>query len=971
MIITALSQFIGAIYNAFYNLFNNYGLALVGLSVVVTLIIYPLQKLSDKLKQADDREKEHFAPLMASIKQHYSGATAYYYMRYINRLYHYHPIKSMRSLGGLLVQIPFFIGAFVFLSHYEAFYGQSFWFIPNLGKPDALLFGFNVLPYLMTLFNVLATNILMVGKPLKDKLQLYGVAMLFLILLYHEPSALLFYWTCNNFFSLIKTIIDKLRKNKPIYDKSKLAGNIKLFVTFITRPVAAVNIVVSLVSLLFLYQHYKNSMLYHYYWICFALLWLLVAFNIYFFIKAINKNKNFLTLFILLIPIIIGTLIFSYVAFKTSLGGLGGFFGVNTTKLGSVAFLILLNSFLALSSVPALFTLYFNYVVLHKMRILPQWMAYGLIIILNLLSILFAPLAFIASSPFEVSDSPLTLVKGLLLLFVLSNFIFGFIYKFTPKALKNYFSFIILVLVLSSTLFGFFLVGNFGSMSNFAFTNLDIGTNSRAISILLYLIMACLALFLINNKGGKVLSGVVVIIFGVALFSVIKSSTTIIGALMGNKVTHNKPIDNNQQEAIYEPHYTFSKTKQNVVVVVLDRAIGNFAYSAFNDDEELRSGFTGFTYYPNTISFFNFTIGGLPLVMGGYNHNADAVNAREELSLEQEEINAAFLLTRAFANEGYQNTIANLESAFSLQVQQALKAEGVKIYNDGNRFVPLLAIDPSTIEGELSLSFSKRIRLVWTIGLFRLAGDVFKPYIYNEGQWLGRLIPSTISSELLYKAYSQLKALPLLSTNISERSNYIFIHNGTTHDPYTFLPNGAIATPKSDIAWSDFPENDRKRFNNRISTAHFYGVKFSLKALAEWFEWMKQNGVYNNSKIIITSDHGRDLSSESFPDSLELNKFNSLLLVKDFNSTTPLKLDNSFMTNADTPALALKPLPLADKLKSEGDSIKAQEKLFLYNIPFQNDAHKPNAFVYRRVLLPSTSYFLVPIPVWSIEEQPG
>ena len=81
--------------------------------------------------------------------------------------------------------------------------------------PDALLtiggLSINLLPVLMTVINIISSSIYTKGAPLKEKVQLYGMALLFLVLLYDSPSGLVLYWTANNTFSLIKNIIQSLK----------------------------------------------------------------------------------------------------------------------------------------------------------------------------------------------------------------------------------------------------------------------------------------------------------------------------------------------------------------------------------------------------------------------------------------------------------------------------------------------------------------------------------------------------------------------------------------------------------------------------------------------------------------------------------------------------------------------------------------------------------------------------------------
>jgi arylsulfatase A-like enzyme len=84
----------------------------------------------------------------------------------------------------------------------------------------------------------------------------------------------------------------------------------------------------------------------------------------------------------------------------------------------------------------------------------------------------------------------------------------------------------------------------------------------------------------------------------------------------------------------------------------------------------------------------------------------------------------------------------------------------------------------------------------------------------------------------------------------------------------------------------------------------------SFLMLGRWFEYLKSNGIYDNTRIILVSDHGR--GSADFPGNIKLpngeslQSFNPLLMVKDFNAEGTPKNSDNFMTNGDVPVLALK-----------------------------------------------------------------
>jgi hypothetical protein len=117
-----------------------------------------------------------------------------------------------------------------------------------------------------------------------------------------------------------------------------------------------------------------------------------------------------------------------------------------------------------------------------------------------------------------------------------------------------------------------------------------------------------------------------------------------------------------------------------------------------------------------------------------------------------------------------------------------------------------------------------------------------------------------------------------------------------------------------------YPEYSVKKNVTDLGPDFFDGDEFSLQnyhvnaasyiLLAKWFERMKNESVYDNTRIIIVADHDTKCVKPLF--SKELNTinigYNPVLMVKDFDSVGGFQTDDIFMTNADVPYLASKNL---------------------------------------------------------------
>lgn len=215
LIIYPLYQIIEVVYRVFFEICSNEGISIIGVSIAVTLLCLPLYAVAENWQQIERDTQKKLSAGIERIKNTFKGDEQYMILTTFYRENHYHPMMALRSSFGLLIQIPFFIAAYAYLSNNHDILGKSFLFVKDLGKPDAIftlaIFPINILPIAMTLINIVAGTIYTKGFPIKEKIQLYGMALIFLVILYNSPSGLVLYWTMNNVFSLVKNIFYKLK----------------------------------------------------------------------------------------------------------------------------------------------------------------------------------------------------------------------------------------------------------------------------------------------------------------------------------------------------------------------------------------------------------------------------------------------------------------------------------------------------------------------------------------------------------------------------------------------------------------------------------------------------------------------------------------------------------------------------------------------------------------------------------------
>ncbi|MCD8025044.1 MAG: hypothetical protein LUE64_05870, partial [Candidatus Gastranaerophilales bacterium] len=117
-----------------------------------------------------------------------------------------------------------------------------------------------------------------------------------------------------------------------------------------------------------------------------------------------------------------------------------------------------------------------------------------------------------------------------------------------------------------------------------------------------------------------------------------------------NKI-HNQQID-------YSSIYNLSKEK-NVIIIMLDKGISSYLPLIFDERKELKKIFTGFVYYPNTVSFGPNSISAYPALVGGYDYTPFASQMRSMEKCQKKHDEAMLFLPLIFKNNGWNITVTD------------------------------------------------------------------------------------------------------------------------------------------------------------------------------------------------------------------------------------------------------------------------------------------------------------------------
>lgn len=354
-----------------------------------------------------------------------------------------------------------------------------------------------------------------------------------------------------------------------------------------------------------------------------------------------------------------------------------------------------------------------------------------------------------------------------------------------------------------------------------------------------------------------------------------------------------------------------SKEGKNVVVLSLDRAISRFVPYILNETPELRSKFEGFVYYPNTVSFGQYTYYAAPALFGGYEYTLEEINKREKETLVEKHNEAISVLPVLFAENGFNVTVcdvpyANYHWVSDMSIYNGY--EGIQGYNTQEEgLYRYLNNWPELVEATETAQKNNFIMY----SLFRVSPYVLRGFLYNRGRYLE---PGTVNrpSMDLLKSYSVLDQLPRLTEILdNDTDNFLVLNNDLTHTP-EFLSKEEKYSPRLTDQQLVIQDSSRMALDgteltmNEMQLQHYHVNISAFLRLGEWFDYLRENDVYDNTKIIIASDHGRALFDDMLTeDGIHKDAFTSLLLVKNFGSSGALEISEEYMTNADVSVIAV------------------------------------------------------------------
>ncbi len=820
ILISPLKLVFEIIFQTAYELIQDPGISIIFLSLAINLLVLPLYKRADHMQELARDTEAALAPGIKHIKKTFSGNERFMMLQTYYRQNDYSPLNALKGSTSLLLEIPFFMAAYQFLSRLDILQGASLGPIKDLGAPDGMLviggLAINLLPVLMTLINFVSSAIYLKGFPLKTKVQLYALAIFFLVFLYDSPSGLVFYWTLNNVFSLGKNIVYKIVRAVRARNTAGAKAEQIQAKTGKKRRAAAV---------------------------------------------AEPDRRIF---------------------------------------IAAAVFLTVFTGLLIPST----------YIASSPQEFIPAGTD-------------FSPIWYIVRT--------FCLAAGLFLLW------FSVFYWLASPRGKRIFERIMWVLSGIAVADYMFFGTKLGILSSalkyeggMVFSRYDRILNPIVLIVLgVVMVLAAIKLPKLPRPVLTVAAAAMVVMSGINIVNI------------GRSVSGAVPAGN-----VKGPHFELSKEGRNVVVLFLDRAMGEYMPYLLAERPDLARTYDGFTFYRNTISFGGHTNMGAPALMGGYEYTPVELNKRDTELLRDKHNEALKVMPVMFLKNGFNVTVCDAPYANYEWIPD------MSIYDEWPEINTYITKgyfgDVSSKEQVIERNF----RNFFCFSVMKILPLELQPLLYDGGHYMAAgsagygVFQMTFGksnargmSEAFMGSYAVLDNLDTMSSVKSgKENNFVFLYNDTPHEP--MLLQEPEYKPALSVDNEEFDRKHAERFtvdgstirvNSAEQMMHYQTNMSVLLKIGEWLDYLRANGVYDNTRIIIVSDHGyylhQDADLQVFRKgrTIDISNYYPLFMVKDFGSTG-FKVSDEFMTNADTPVLAADGLIKAPVNPFTGKPLDSSEK---------------------------------------------
>jgi YidC/Oxa1 family membrane protein insertase len=205
--------------NTLNGLLRNYAAAILALTVIVKLILWPIQSRANRSM----RQMSALSPKIQELRDKYKDDPTKMNQE-VMKLYKQYGINPVGGCLPMMIQIPIFFGLFTMLRQAVELRNAHFLWIHDLSQPDTVgslpILGWpiNVLPLLMALTNVWMMRLTpKSGDPTQQRVMMF-TPIIFVVFCYNFAAALALYYTTQNLLTILQLYLNR-RQPMPKLEK--------------------------------------------------------------------------------------------------------------------------------------------------------------------------------------------------------------------------------------------------------------------------------------------------------------------------------------------------------------------------------------------------------------------------------------------------------------------------------------------------------------------------------------------------------------------------------------------------------------------------------------------------------------------------------------------------------------------------------------------------------------------------------
>jgi YidC/Oxa1 family membrane protein insertase len=220
-------QFLLNFMNLLHSWLKDYGLAILALTTVIKLILWPIQNKANRSM----RQMAALSPKMQELREKYKDDPTRMNQE-VMKLYKDYGINPVGGCLPMLIQIPIFFGLFKMLGQAVELRNAKFLWVKDLSQPDTVahlpMLGWpvNIIPLCMAATQIwLMAMTPKTGDATQRRVMMF-TPLIFLFICYNFAAALALYYTTQNLFSILQFYQNK-RQPPPTLEKKLPPGKRK------------------------------------------------------------------------------------------------------------------------------------------------------------------------------------------------------------------------------------------------------------------------------------------------------------------------------------------------------------------------------------------------------------------------------------------------------------------------------------------------------------------------------------------------------------------------------------------------------------------------------------------------------------------------------------------------------------------------------------------------------------------------